>query len=59
MTPKTKQDPPAIEYQYDPSPDAAEKLNQAYDLILDLLIQDYQNEQNEKPQTDQPQPPPA
>ena len=54
MKPKKKNEPPAIEYQYEPSQDADEKLNQAYDIILDLIIQDYTDEQNDKPQQDNP-----
>ena len=55
MGPKKKKEPP-IEYQYEPSQDADEKLNQAYDIIFDLIIQDYTDEQNDKPQQDETQP---
>ena len=35
-----------IEYQYSPSPDAEERLAQAWDLILALILEDFENEQN-------------
>lgn len=34
-----------IEYLYDPEPDADERLNQAWDLIIKLIIEDYEQEQ--------------
>jgi len=34
-----------FEYQYDPCPDAEEQLAQAWDLILTLILEDYQDEQ--------------
>jgi hypothetical protein len=37
-----------FEYQYEPSPDAEERLAQALDLILALILEDYENEQKEK-----------
>jgi hypothetical protein len=37
-----------FEYLHEPSPDAEEKLAQAWDLILALLLEDYENEQREK-----------
>jgi hypothetical protein len=35
-----------FEYEYLPSPEAEEQLAQAWDLILALILEDYQNEQN-------------
>jgi hypothetical protein len=34
-----------IEYQYTPSPDAEERLAQAWDMILALILEDFENEQ--------------
>lgn len=34
-----------FEYEYDPRPDAEEQLAQAWDLILALVLEDYQAEQ--------------
>ena len=34
-----------FEYQYSPSPDAEERLAQAWDLILALILEDYEQEQ--------------
>ncbi len=34
-----------FEYQYSPSPDAGERLAQAWDLILALILEDFENEQ--------------
>jgi hypothetical protein len=34
----------SLEYQYAPSPDAEEMLAQAWDVILDLLLEDVQKE---------------
>ena len=36
----------SFEYEYAPSPDAEEQLAQVWDLILDLILEDYQSEQN-------------
>lgn len=36
-----------FEYQYDPSPEAEERFSQAMDLILSLILEDYENEQKE------------
>jgi hypothetical protein len=37
-----------FEYAYNPSPDAEERFAQALDLILALILEDYENEQKEK-----------
>lgn len=37
-----------FEYIYEPSPDADERFAQALDLILALILEDYENEQKEK-----------
>jgi len=37
-----------FEYQYSPSPDAEERLAQAWDLILALILEDYEMEQDDK-----------
>ena len=34
-----------FEYQYEPTLEAEEWLSQAYDLILALILEDYENEQ--------------
>lgn len=34
-----------FEYQYSPAPDAEERLAQAWDLILALILEDYEQEQ--------------
>ena len=34
-----------FEYQYLASPDAEERLSQSWDLILALILEDYENEQ--------------
>ncbi len=34
-----------FEYQYSPSPDAEERLAQVWDLILALILEDFENEQ--------------
>jgi len=34
-----------VEFIYDPSPDAAERLAQAWALILSLILEDYEKEQ--------------
>ena len=41
-----------FEYLYEPSPDAEERLAQALDLILALILEDYENEQKEKREKD-------
>jgi hypothetical protein len=33
-----------FEYEYIPSPDAEERLAQAWEIILALILEDYQNE---------------
>ena len=38
-----------FEYLYEPSPDAEERFARAMDLILALMLEDYENEQKEKP----------
>jgi len=35
-----------LEYQYSPSPDAEERLAEAWDLILALILEDFEKEQN-------------
>jgi hypothetical protein len=37
-----------FEYQYEPTPDAEERFAQAMDLILALILEDYETEQKEK-----------
>jgi len=37
-----------FEYHYEPTPDAEERLAQALDLILALILEDYDNEQREQ-----------
>jgi len=37
-----------FEYQYSPSPDAEERLAQSWDLILTLILEDYEMEQDDK-----------
>ena len=39
-----------FEYEYDPCPDAEERLAQAWDIIFALILEDYQNEQEEQSQ---------
>jgi len=34
-----------FEYEYSPSPDADERLAQVWDLILALILEDFENEQ--------------
>ena len=36
----------SIEYEFNPSPDAEERLAQAWDLILALILEDLKAEQN-------------
>jgi len=38
---------PDIEYLYDPEPDAVERLKQAWDLIVKLIVEDFEQEQDE------------
>ena len=35
-----------IEYEYEPSKDAQERLDEAWDIIFDLIIKDFEDEQN-------------
>jgi hypothetical protein len=37
-----------LEYQYSPSQESEERLAQAYELILALILEDYENEQKSK-----------
>jgi hypothetical protein len=37
-----------FEYLYEPAPDAEERFAQAWDLILALILEDYENEEREK-----------
>jgi hypothetical protein len=39
-----------FEYQYTPSPDAEERLAQAFDLILALILEDIKTEQQPEPE---------
>jgi hypothetical protein len=39
-----------FEYQFDPSPDAEERLSQAWDIIFAMILEDYQSEQQESQQ---------
>jgi hypothetical protein len=39
-----------FEYQYEPCPDAEERLAQAWDIIFSLILEDYQAEQKEESQ---------
>lgn len=39
-----------FEYEYEPSPDAEERLAQAWDIIFALILEDYQAEQEESQQ---------
>jgi len=41
-----------FEYQYTPSPDAEERLAQAWDLILTLIIEDLKSEQLPEPESE-------
>jgi hypothetical protein len=41
-----------FEYQYNPSPEAEERFAQALDLILALILEDYENEQKENTESD-------
>jgi len=40
-----------IEYQYDPDPEAAEKLEKVWDHIFKLIIEEYEQEQDGRNQT--------
>jgi len=42
-----------IEYQYTPSSDAEERLVQAWDIILALILENYENEQKSTSESDQ------
>ena len=42
----------SFEYEYKPSLEAEERFNQALDLILALILEDYENEQKEKAQAE-------
>lgn len=41
-----------FEYQYNPSPEAEEHFAQALDLILALILEDYEKEQKENKESD-------
>lgn len=41
-----------FEYEYKPSPEAEERFAQAMDIILALILEDYENEQKAKQQAD-------
>jgi hypothetical protein len=41
-----------FEYQYEPTPEAEERLSQAMDIILALILEDYENEQKENARLD-------
>jgi len=41
-----------FEYEYNPSPDAEERLAQAWDLILSLILDDIKAEQQPEPGTE-------
>jgi hypothetical protein len=41
-----------FEYQYNPSLEAEERFNQALDLILALILEDYENERKENKESD-------
>jgi hypothetical protein len=42
----------SFEYAHKPSPEADERFNQALDLILALILEDYENEQKENAQAE-------
>ena len=42
-----------FEYQYSPSPDAEERLAQAWDLILALILDDFESEQHAESERDE------
>ena len=35
-----------VEYVYEPSQDAQERLDEAWDIIFDLILKDFEDEQN-------------
>jgi hypothetical protein len=41
-----------LDYQYTPSPDAAERHAQAWDLILTLIIEDLNSEHQPEPESE-------
>jgi hypothetical protein len=41
-----------FEYQYTPLPDAEERLAQAYDLILSLILEDIKVDQQPEPESE-------
>ena len=43
-----KREPPEIiiEFEYEPSKDAQERLDEAWDIIFDLIIKDFEDEQS-------------
>ena len=40
----------SFEYEYIPSPDAEERLAEAWDIIFALILEDYENEKREENQ---------
>jgi len=38
----------SFEYEYIPSPDAEERLAEAWDIIFALILEDYENEKREE-----------
>ena len=42
----------SFEYEYKPSPEAEERFAQAMDIILALILEDYENEQKENTRLD-------
>ena len=51
--PKKKRKAPDIvlEYRYEPTPESERRYAEAMDIITDLIIQDYESEQTDKPKT--------
>jgi hypothetical protein len=41
-----------FEYEFNPSPDAEERLAQAWELILSLILEDLKSEQQLEPESD-------
>jgi hypothetical protein len=41
-----------FEYEYKPSPEAEERFNQAMDLLVALILEDYEQEQKEQEKSD-------
>ena len=41
-----------FEYLYEPSPEAEERFTQAMDLILSLILEEYEQEQKEKSESE-------